>query len=462
MVVGMIKKTLFLSAVLILSTPAFSMATTLSQSVRKALNNLPDLAIDIANEKANAETIKQARAAYLPTVDLSAGYGREYAKNPVQTLVDDSNSATLNRSEFRVNLTENIFEGFNTVYEVKRTKNETKAAGYQVLSTANDLTLNVVEQYLNVILQKKLVALSYTNLNAHKSITGMISERQKAGVARESELSQSNTRTALAQTNLITEQSNLEDANTKYQRYVGVKPVNLIMPPTPRYPSIPKIEQQAIDIALATHPVLKTANADIAAAFAQHGASKFTNYPKLDLVLEAMKDKNIDGVEGRQINDLAMLRVSYNLFAGGAHIATQRQTAFQVQEAIAIRNRAILQTTEAVRLAWTAMKNEQRRVAKLEIYRIEAKKTLASYEEEFKLNKRTLLDTLDAQNELYQANISYQQARFDELFARYRLLNAMGKLDRYLNVAVKQALTLPHHYGYNLHAMDHKKYQSTR
>lgn len=429
-------KLIGLSALFLSIFPLYGLATTVAQAVQTALNNLPDIQIDQANQQANAQTIRQAKAGYLPTINGNAGYGREHSVNPVAGLVDSSNSATLNRGEFGLNLTENVFDGFNTVYDVQRTRAETAAAAFQVVGTANDMALNVIEQYINVILQNKLVALSQQNVGAHQSIAGTISERQQAGVSGTSELSQANTRIALAKSNLITEQSNLDDANTEYERFVGTAPSNLTAPPMPGYPAIPRTETQALQIAVQNHPVLKSANADIAAAIAQHNESKFTKYPKVDLVLEADDDNNIDGVEGPQDNYLAMARLSYNFYAGGANLAKQRETAFDAVQAMDIRNRTILQTIEAVKLAWNAMVQEQKRVVVLNSYRIDAAQTFSSYSEEFKLNKRTLLDLLDTQNEVYQSNVSYQQARADELFARYRLLNAMGTLNSYLHTTV--------------------------
>lgn len=436
-------KLIALSALFISIFPLYGLATTVSQAVQTALNNLPDLKIDQATQQANAQTIRQAQAGYLPTIDGNAGYGTEHAVNAVAGAVQGSDSNTLGRGEFGLNLTENIFDGFNTTYEVQRTRAETAAAGLQVYGTANDMALNVIEQYINVILQNKLVALSQQNVAAHNNIASTISERQEAGVSGTSELSQAQTRIALAKSNLITQQSNLQDANTEYLRFVGVLPNQLSAPATPGYPAIPRTEQQAIQIAMHNHPVLLSANADITAAIAQHNASKFTKYPKVDLVLEADANNNVDGVEGPDDNYLAMARLSYNFYAGGANLAKQRETAFDTEQAIAIRNRTILQTREAVKLAWTAMIQEQKRIAVLGTYRTEAANTFGAYSEEFKLNKRTLLDLLDTQNEVYQSNVSYQQARADELFARYRLLNAMGTLNRYLHTTVRNAGIFP-------------------
>lgn len=438
------KKIITLSTVIwILTFPLYGFTTTVTQAVNTAINTLPDMRIDIATRDANIQTIKEARSAYYPTLDLNAGIGRAHTVNAFAASVDNPSITDLTRREFGLNLTENVFDGFNTVFEVQRTTLQTLGSDYKIFGTANDVSLNVIEQFLNVILQHKLVALSVDNLNIHKSLTSMISGRVHSGISPESEFSQSNTRVNLAESNLITQTSNLEDAQTKYKRYVGATATNLQMPTTPRFPAIPRSQREALDIALQRHPILRSANAEVVAAYAQHNESKFTNYPKLDLVLSADMNHNIAGIEGPFDNYMAMARLSYNIFAGGKYIAKQKETAYQTQNALEIRNRTILQIREAIQLAWTAMVNQHKRMLTLDIYRHDAAKTLASYNEEYKLGKRTLLDLLDTQNEVYQSNVSYQQAKFDELFARYRLLNAMGTLDNYLRVTVSQMVIPP-------------------
>ena len=55
----------------------------------------------------------------------------------------------------------------------------------------------------------------------------------------------------------------------------------------------------------------------------------------------------------------------------------------------------------------------------------------------FGLGQRTLLDLLDSENELYNANRRYTEVRYTEEFSMYRVLSNMGEL---LN---KQRISLP-------------------
>lgn len=414
-------------------------AQTLGQAVQHAIDHNPDVGIDVAKRHAFDAQIDQAKAGYLPQINLNAGIGSEHSVNPTSFAIGAGSDVNLRPTEAGISLEENLFRGFNTYNEVQRTSYEARAAAFTIAGVADELSLNVTEQYLDVLLQRRLVVLARSNVSAHRDIFEMIKFRKLAGVAREAEMYQGRSRIALARANFIAVESRLDDAKTKFKRFVKASPRGLTMPRVPRYPTLPRTEHRAVALALKDHPTLKSAQADIAATIAQHNASKSTDYPIINFIAEANRDRNTGGIRGRNDNDLFMFRAHYNIFAGGADMARQRETAYEVQEAMEIRNRTILQIDEAVALAYTSFHSAQKRERRLRHYMLSARQTLDAYREQFKLGKRTLLDLLDSQNEYYTARVEYTTARFDVMFSRYRILNAMGTLPEYLRSALPEA-----------------------
>lgn len=63
-----------------------------------------------------------------------------------------------------------------------------------------------------------------------------------------------------------------------------------------------------------------------------------------------------------------------------------------------------------------------------------ASETVIAYEKQYKLGKRTLLDVLNTENELFEARKGYLDAKYQEQFAKYRVLNATGRLLESLRV----------------------------
>ncbi len=62
-------------------------------------------------------------------------------------------------------------------------------------------------------------------------------------------------------------------------------------------------------------------------------------------------------------------------------------------------------------------------------------KAMQAYRQQFDIGQRTLLDLLDTQNELFEANRAYINARYDEIIAQARTLASMGQLTAALGVA---------------------------
>ncbi|MAC85304.1 MAG: hypothetical protein CL624_14330, partial [Arcobacter sp.] len=61
-------------------------------------------------------------------------------------------------------------------------------------------------------------------------------------------------------------------------------------------------------------------------------------------------------------------------------------------------------------------------------YRDLTAKTKVAYDEEFQLGRRTLIDLLDVQDEVNNIKIKVIHNSYDLMFAKYRVLDAMGEL----------------------------------
>jgi adhesin transport system outer membrane protein len=61
-------------------------------------------------------------------------------------------------------------------------------------------------------------------LNNHQRVYNQIQQKTKQGVGNGADLAQISGRLSLAQTNLMTEQANLNDVSARFARIVGVEP----------------------------------------------------------------------------------------------------------------------------------------------------------------------------------------------------------------------------------------------
>jgi len=341
-----------------------------------------------------------------------------------QTLPDPS--PTMSPVETGITLDQLIFDGFATHWDIARNSARVSSAVYKIIATIDDTIQRDVEVYINVLREQSLVSLAKQNLLFHQTIMRMIELRTKNGISRRADLFQAKGRLALAQSNVLAELSNIQDAKANFYRVVGVNPENLVMPSHPASRYLPASMTEAIKLGFKNNPVIKSADADIQAAIAQHRTSYSTNYPHLDLELNASRDRNTGGVRGPTFQEYAKVRLSYNLYNGGADLSKQRETAFQEQEAKDIKYRAIRQMIEATKLTWDSLVTARQQLSFLKAHVEETEATVRAYAQEYRIGQRTLLDLLDSQNELFSAKRAYIQGKYVLLESEYRILRDMG------------------------------------
>ena len=433
-------------------------AQSLEQTVALALDTHPDIGQAFARFKSKEEDVNRALAGYLPTIDITVGYGYEYTDSPSNRRIDlgfDDGKTELGRGEFGVSLRQMLFDGMFTSSEVKRTKFEASAEQWLLISTAEDLALSVSQAYLNYLKSQQLVVLSEKIVESHQEIYSQIKERTDSGLGSIADLSQVTGRLARAQSNLISARNNYRDAEAEFISLTNITPDDLVMP-VPDADMLPRDNTSGLILAIERHPIIKSARQDINAARAFGDSVKANYYPKLSLELGANTDNDMAGESGfnrlgpnvgGHRNDLTvMLRMRYNLYSGGKDVALERGAAYKTVEAKEINFRAHRQVTESFGLAWNAYEMLGLQKQFIQQHVVTSKETQKAYQQQFSLGQRNLLDLLDTENELFQARKDYLDANFDELSARYRLLNVTGQLLESLRVTRSDEWQEEHRY----------------
>lgn len=433
-------------------------AQSLEEAVAKALDTHPDIRQAFARFKAKEEDVNRASAGYFPTIDLTVGYGYEYTDTPGNrrsAVNGDDGKTELARGEFGLSIKQILFNGMYTSSEVSRTKFEASAEQWALIASAENLALQVSKVYLNFIKTEQLIILSEKNIASHQVIYEQIKERTDSGLGSIADLSQVTGRLARAQSNMISARNNNLDARSQYIRLINVQPKNLVLP-VPDADLLPKEKESGLSLAIKRHPIIKSAQQDIKAARSFKRLVKASYYPTLSLELEANSDNDIAGesglnrlgsdVGGHRNDVTAMLRLQYNLYSGGKDKANERSAAYKVSEAQEINYNAHRQVTEGFGLAWNAFEMLALQKKYIKQHIITSKDTQLAYKQQFDIGQRNLLDLLDTENELFQARKDYLDAEFNELGARYRLLNVSGQLLDSLRVTGSKAWKGEHKY----------------
>ena len=430
------------SAILLAMASAGAQAMSLTEAIQNAVDQHPEVHSNRNSRLSADEDVKFARGGYFPTVDLVAGYGRQRSDN-VNTRglnADGTRShdkATLNYTQSELRLRQMLFDGFNTANEVGRTEAVVNSRAYYTQAIAQDVALRTIEVYLEVLKRRELVTLARNNLQAHLRVNDQIGLRSERGVGSTADLDQSRARRALAENNLDTAEVDLADAEANFFSVVSRMPDELETPVTIKG-ELPANLVDARQGMLENNPYLKSAQADVQSAEQQYQVAKSPFYPRLDAVLATGANNNTGGERGHSNNDWqAGVELTYNLFRGGSDKARLKSDSHKINQAMDIRNNALRTLNENLSLSWNAMTNARKQTPSAREYADTTTRVRAAYQDQFGLGQRTLLDVLDSENELYNANRRYTEVRYLEEYSMYRVLANMGEL------LSKQHITLP-------------------
>lgn len=411
-------------------------AMSLTEAIQSTLATHPELASRVDSRLSANEDVKVARGGFYPSVDLNAAYGRGYSDNTNTRAFGNHNTEILTYTQSELRLRQMIFDGFNTANEVERTKGVVNSRAYYAQGTAQDLALRTIEVYLEVLKRRELVTLARNNLQAHLRVNDQIGLRTQRGIGSNADADQSTARRALAENNLDTAEVDLADAESNFAAVVGRLPDELETLPSIRG-ELPANLQDAQQSMVNNNPYLKSAQADVQSAESQYEVAKSPFYPRFDAEAAVGANNNVQGEEGHDNEWRVGIVMNYNLFRGGSDKARLASNAHLINQAMDIRNNALRQLNENIQLAWNAMLNARKQTPTAREYAETTTRVRAAYQDQFGLGQRTLLDLLDSENELYNANRRYTDVRYTEEYSMYRVLANMGEL------LSKQRVVLP-------------------
>lgn len=414
-------------------------AVTLEETVRTSLETSPKIQQRISEYNAVQYDVEKAYAGYKPSVDINNSIGPEQTTRKSPTTENYNNT----NKESSLIVTENLFQGFNTEYNVEEQKTRVKTSQFYIMQEADLLALNTIDNYLSILKNKKLLDLELQNINTHERIFKMIDEKISTGYGRRADLEQSEARKVQSYSNYLAQQNNYQDSIINFERMYGqiISAESMILPSKQLLPA--EDLSTLIELALIYNPTLQVENSNIKTQKAKYNKEKSSFYPSVDFEASANYQKDTDINKNDDNNYKALLKLKYNLYNGGADDANRLQNLQAIKSQQLSLSEQQLAVIEKVKLAWMTYQYSQARVKCLELHAKLSKKTAESYAEEYHLGRRTSLDLLNVELEYASAQKELIKTEFDSLFSVYRLLDAVGLTTYALNTNFNTLVDLP-------------------
>lgn len=424
-----IKNNILLKTIICTGLSTFSLlnASTLQENIAEVLKTNPVIQERLKNFRSTQQDLNIAKSEYYPSVDFRGTTGRTSAGN----IKDEVRDVDFNSYQTSLTITQNIFNGFGTTHKVDYEEARIIAAGYKYIEVSNDVAFKMTTAYLNLLRAKQLLQVSRQNVTVNEDMYKKVKELYDSGLTTDSEVKKIASSLSLARSNLTVKRNTAVDREYAYKRILGRMPSLETMEKPTLDIKMPSSIQRASLYAIKYNPSILVSNYNLQASQSLWKQRKKDYYPKLDFEIEQKYndanpiDNGYDSADDR-LN--ARFTLTFNLYRGGADKANVQKHISMINQEIETRRDLQRQVIEDLELSWNSYEMVDAQLIDLKEYNKYSEDTLILYQEEFNLGRRTLLELLTAQNDAIGSRSQVIEAQFDALFARYRILDAMGLL----------------------------------
>lgn len=421
------------ASVLALTAPA--QADTLREALVGAYNTNPTLESARANQRATDEGVPIQRAQGLPSSNVTTTH--------IEFLRRSGNSFTAPERNLGVNaqLLVPVYSGGAIRNGINAAKERIDAGQADLRNTESTVFSQVVAAYMDVLRTEALAALAANNVAVLRTNLEATSDRFQIGDLTITDVAQSRSRLAVAEGDLQQSEANLIAARETYIRLVGRAPGELEAPPP--LPGLPPAVGEAIVTALDNNPNLAAAKLRAEAAGFDTKVAGAGRLPTVNMFVNG-DYTNFFGTLGgpvstqfsqSEVTANAGVRLTIPLFQGGLPAARQRQAGARegaALEDVIASERQVIAETRATYSNWQAangvIKSAQAAVEAAEL-------SLEGVRAENSIGNRTILDVLNAEQELLNSRAQLVTARRNAYVAGFNLLVLMGRAEaRDLNI----------------------------
>ena len=420
-----------LSAVLLSTTVQ---AETLEEALAYTYVANPTILSQRAYLRSVYEKITQSFSGYKPTLSGEASYGYSYTRTKSSPVFDEEESMPFS---FGVSAVQPVFSGFGTSASVKAAKAQFEAERANLRDVEQSSMINAVVAYTDVIRALAVLKLNQNNEAVLQRQLEYTQDRFRVGELTKTDVAQAEARHAGAVASRISAEGDLKVAYAVYQKVIGKMPDKIFEPEVPAA-KLPQTLDDALEIALKSNPSVQAAEMQAKSAQSSIDVAKADHYPSVDLQASYNNMKagahgtadlgaeNIQTGRAREEDTSVMLVMDVPLYQAGNTASRVRESKYIAGQARININAVKRDVVRATTQAWENYQSTQASLASLEEQVKASALALEGVRYEEQAGTRTILDVLNAEQELLDARVSVVTAKKNLIDASYQLIASMG------------------------------------
>lgn len=368
------------------------------------------------------ENVNQALSGFRPSAGITYDRGRK------RTALGGAgwNYSDVDDTSFRVE--QPLFRGFGTISSYRAAKQRVKAGQADLMAVEQGVLLEAIAAYTDVVTSQSLLELSRNNRDVLEKQLQASKDRFEVGEVTRTDVAQSEARLSQARTEVISAEGQLISAIAAFERVVGFKPEGTLALPG-HTPELPASLQEALTHAREANPQLLSALRNYKASDYDITTNLSTILPRVSLV-GTMSEQEGAGALGNANFEQDSIVVNFQipLYQSGAEWSRVREAKAIARQQKHNAMEAELSVEESVTRAWESLETSIATITERDDQINAAEIALDGVKQEQEYGARTVLDVLDAEQELFTARTNLVRAKRDRTVATYNLLLTLGRL----------------------------------
>lgn len=433
-------------ALALLLAPLGAQAEDLLQTYDLARNSDPAFAEAEARQRSGHEAPVQARAKWLPAI--SGSVSSTYSDGTSWANSGASAESYSGSRSYRVGLSQSLFD-LSDIHGLRSARANYQAADYAYESAGDDLITRTSSAYFSVLIAMETLSAAEAREAALKKQFDFASKRLEVGLAPITDVHEARAQYDGARASTLVTRNALEDAYRALEEITGREIRDLRALPQDFKPELPgeKSSEDWVQTALDNNPSLKAAELALQADNADVAAAKAKHLPTLDLSADYSGKRGFADGTGPNLprnsaGISATVTLKIPLFSGGATQSGVRSAIAQrdqTQDKLELAKRGLVRST---RNAYNAVVAGISEVEARKAAVFSARKAYEASQVGLEVGTRTVLDVLNNQQTLFNAESEYAKSRYSFLQNRLLLEKAAGTLDMDDLQAINALLTV--------------------
>lgn len=435
----MFRRLTILATTVLLASPAA--AVDLVGVYELAKSNDPQLRAAEFRRDAAGEAVPQARAALLPQLEATAS--KNWGSADSKVTGNESTSDTDEHS-YGVTLRQSIYDDAN-YGQLKRARAEATQADYQYEVEVQTFLMRVTERYFEVLTAADSLEFARAEETALSRQLEQAEQRFEVGLTAITDVHEARAAYDGARARAIVAANALEDAREALRETTGTwfERYDELREELPLEPPEPADSEQWVQSAIASNPELQARIMGTEIAVADVRTARAGHLPTLDATANYTHSTDNEFSFREQsppfdlLGPLAVrsrgwavgLQLTVPIFQGFAVNSRTRQARanlYAADEDLEQSQRAVVRQAEnAYRAVIAGMQEVEARQQAV----VSADSALEATRAGFDVGTRTIVDVLISEQNYYQAERDYSQARHEYILNSLRLRQAAGLLD---------------------------------